>query len=173
MATGMAGTQGGQHGVGQFGHIGHIAGAQTGRGAIGRNSTTGRTTSLMSSHMIDRMTQFIGSEVVAVKAMVGTYFVDVPATDTGIALLQFANGVHATLQHCGHRIGRVREGLGHRLVGEILLVGVEGRLDVQTAAEDERLAVLLEEVGPDGLHEPGVLVGDRVGNRRGDELRRM
>src|SRR5436309_2298037 len=36
------------------------------------------------SHMIDRMTLFVGSQVVAVKAMVGTYFVDVPATDTGM-----------------------------------------------------------------------------------------
>jgi predicted dehydrogenase len=51
--------------------------------------------------MIDRMTMFIQSRVVAVKAMVGTHFVEHPATDTGMALLQFANGVHATLQHCG------------------------------------------------------------------------
>src|SRR5262249_36728304 len=56
-------------------------------------------------HMIDRMSQFIGSRVVAVKAMVGTYFVDVPATDTGVAILQFANGVYATLQHCGYTNG--------------------------------------------------------------------
>jgi phthalate 4,5-cis-dihydrodiol dehydrogenase len=56
-------------------------------------------------HMIDRMTQFISSQVVAVKAMVGTYFVDVPATDTGMAILQFANGVYATLHHCGYTNG--------------------------------------------------------------------
>jgi phthalate 4,5-cis-dihydrodiol dehydrogenase len=78
------------------------------------------------SHMIDRMTQFIGSEVVAVKAMVGTYFVDVPATDTGIALLQFANGVHATLQHCGYRIGKGVE----RFEGE--LTGTDGQLRLTT-----------------------------------------
>jgi phthalate 4,5-cis-dihydrodiol dehydrogenase len=55
------------------------------------------------SHMIDRMTMFIGSEVVAVKAMVGTYFFDQPATDAGMAILQFRNGVYATLAHAGYR----------------------------------------------------------------------
>jgi predicted dehydrogenase len=78
------------------------------------------------SHMIDRMCQFIGSEVVAVKAMVGTYFVDVPATDTGIALLQFTNGVHATIQHCGYQIGRAVE----RFEGEI--TGTDGQLRLTT-----------------------------------------
>jgi phthalate 4,5-cis-dihydrodiol dehydrogenase len=56
-------------------------------------------------HMIDRMMMFIGRDVIAVKAMVGTHFVDVPATDTGMALLEFAGGVHATLQHCGYTNG--------------------------------------------------------------------
>jgi phthalate 4,5-cis-dihydrodiol dehydrogenase len=55
------------------------------------------------SHMIDRMTMFIGSDVVAVKAMVGTYFFDQPATDAGLAFLQFRNGVCATLAHAGYR----------------------------------------------------------------------
>jgi phthalate 4,5-cis-dihydrodiol dehydrogenase len=78
------------------------------------------------SHMIDRMTTFIGSEIIAVKAMVGTYFVDVPATDTGIALLQFRNGVHATVHHCGYRAGQGVE----RFEGEI--TGVEGQLRFTT-----------------------------------------
>jgi phthalate 4,5-cis-dihydrodiol dehydrogenase len=56
-------------------------------------------------HMIDRMLMFIGGEVVGVKAMVGTFFVDVPATDTGVALLEFASGSHATIQHCGYNNG--------------------------------------------------------------------
>jgi predicted dehydrogenase len=55
------------------------------------------------SHMIDRMTFFIGSDVVAVKAMVGTRFFDQPCTDHGVALLQYANGVYATLVHAGYR----------------------------------------------------------------------
>jgi predicted dehydrogenase len=55
------------------------------------------------SHMIDRMTLFIGSDVVAVKAMVGTYFFDQPTTDAGMAILQFRNGVYATLAHAGYR----------------------------------------------------------------------
>ena len=78
------------------------------------------------SHMIDRMTMFAGSKVAAVKAMVGTYFVDVPATDTGVALLQFANGVHATLQHCGYQTGKGVE----RFEGEI--TGTEGQLKFTT-----------------------------------------
>lgn len=55
------------------------------------------------AHMIDRMTFFAGSEVVAVKAMVGARFFDQPCTDCGVALLQFANGVYATLVHAGYR----------------------------------------------------------------------
>lgn len=78
------------------------------------------------SHMIDRMMMFIGSPVVAVKAMVGTYFVDVPATDTGIALLQFENGVHATIQHCGYQLGQAVE----RFEGEI--TGTAGQLRFTT-----------------------------------------
>jgi phthalate 4,5-cis-dihydrodiol dehydrogenase len=72
------------------------------------------------SHMIDRMTMFTGSRVVAVKAMVGTYFVDVPATDTGVAILQFENGVHANIQHCGFIQGV------DQFQGEI--TGTEGQL---------------------------------------------
>jgi phthalate 4,5-cis-dihydrodiol dehydrogenase len=55
------------------------------------------------AHMIDRMTFFTGSEVVAVKAMVGTYFFDQPATDAGLALLQFASGACAAIAHAGYR----------------------------------------------------------------------
>jgi predicted dehydrogenase len=55
------------------------------------------------SHMIDRMTTFTGSEVVAVKAMVGAYFFDQPATDAGIAILQFRNGVYTTIAHAGYK----------------------------------------------------------------------
>jgi predicted dehydrogenase len=68
------------------------------------------------------MTMFIGSEITAVKAMVGTYFVEVPATDTGIALLQFQNGVHATVHHCGYRTGKGVE----RFEGEI--TGTQGQV---------------------------------------------
>jgi predicted dehydrogenase len=55
------------------------------------------------SHMIDRMIFFTGSDVVAVKAMVGTYFFDQPATDAGLALLQFRSGAYATIVHAGYR----------------------------------------------------------------------
>ncbi|MCL6650212.1 MAG: hypothetical protein K6U89_18020, partial [Chloroflexi bacterium] len=43
------------------------------------------------------------SDVVAVKAMVGAYFFDQPATDAGMAILQFRNGVYAALAHAGYR----------------------------------------------------------------------
>jgi predicted dehydrogenase len=87
-------------------------------------------------HMIDRMLMFIGSEVVGVKAMVGTYFVDVPATDTGVAILEFANGSHATIQHCGYNNGVDRfEGeitgtaAQLRLTGGQLWISREGRYE--------------------------------------------
>ncbi len=78
------------------------------------------------SHMIDRMTMFIRSEIIAVKAMVGTHFVDVPATDTGIALLQFRNGVHATVHHCGYQAGKAFERF------ECEITGTEGQLRFTT-----------------------------------------
>jgi phthalate 4,5-cis-dihydrodiol dehydrogenase len=54
-------------------------------------------------HMIDRLRMFVGSEVVAVKAMVGSFFHNLPTTDAGLALLQFQNGVYATIAHAGYR----------------------------------------------------------------------
>lgn len=56
------------------------------------------------SHMIDRLTFFIDSDVVAVKAKVGNPFYGL-STDMGMAFLQFANGVSATIAHAGYRDG--------------------------------------------------------------------
>jgi predicted dehydrogenase len=65
---------------------------------------------------------FIGSEVVAVKAQVGNFVHGLPTTDTGMALLQFANGVYATIAHVGYRDGCGVE----RFEAEI--TGVEGQI---------------------------------------------
>jgi predicted dehydrogenase len=72
------------------------------------------------SHMIDRLTFFLGSDVVAVKACVGNPIFGHPATDMGIAFLQFASGVCATIMHAGYRDGVMR------FEGEI--TGTEGQL---------------------------------------------
>ncbi len=72
------------------------------------------------SHMIDRLTFFTGSEVVAVKAKIGSPFFGLSATDMGVAYLDFANGVPATIMHAGFR-----EGV-NRFEAEI--TGTEGQL---------------------------------------------
>jgi predicted dehydrogenase len=56
-------------------------------------------------HMIDRLRLLIGSDVVAVKADVGNRIHGLSATDMGLAFLQFADGVHATIAHVGYRDG--------------------------------------------------------------------
>jgi predicted dehydrogenase len=57
------------------------------------------------SHMIDRLTFFVDSRVAAVKARVGSPFYGLSATDMGVAFLDFANGVPATIAHAGYREG--------------------------------------------------------------------
>lgn len=71
-------------------------------------------------HMIDRTTFFVDSEVVAVKALVGSPFYGLSATDLGLAFLQFDNGVCATLAHTGYRDGVERF--------EAEVTGTEGQL---------------------------------------------
>jgi predicted dehydrogenase len=74
------------------------------------------------AHMIDRLRMFVGSEVVAVKAFVGSSIHNLPTTDAGLALLQFADGVYATITHAGYR-----DGCGvDRFEAEI--TGVEGQI---------------------------------------------
>jgi len=60
--------------------------------------------SMNGSHMIDRLCFFLDSHVVAVKARVGNPIFGL-STDMGVALLEFANGVHATIMHAGYRDG--------------------------------------------------------------------
>jgi predicted dehydrogenase len=73
------------------------------------------------SHMIDRLCLFLGSEVVAVKAKVGNPIFGL-STDMGIAFLEFAGGVCATIAHAGYRDGV------NRFEAEI--TGTEGQLKV-------------------------------------------
>jgi len=72
------------------------------------------------SHMIDRLLQFAGRPVAAVKARVGSPVFGLAATDSGIAFLEFAGGPAATIMHCGYRDGVTRF--------EAELTGTEGQL---------------------------------------------
>lgn len=74
------------------------------------------------SHMIDRMLFFTGSSVVSVKAKVGSPVFGLSATDAGMAYLEFASGVSATLAHVGYRDGVNRF--------EAELTGTEGQLRI-------------------------------------------
>lgn len=73
-------------------------------------------------HLINRMMFFTGSDVVAVKAYVGSPFFGFSAQDAAMALLHFANGVYATIISTGHKTGVTR------FEGEI--TGTEGMLKV-------------------------------------------
>ena len=50
-------------------------------------------------HLIDRCCFWVGSPVVAVKATIGSRFYEFSADDVAMAMLQFENGVYATLIH--------------------------------------------------------------------------
>ena len=72
------------------------------------------------SHMIDRLTFFFDSRIVAVKACVGSPFYGHSATDMGVAFLQFESGACATIMHAGYRDGVMRF--------EAEITGTEGQL---------------------------------------------
>jgi predicted dehydrogenase len=72
------------------------------------------------SHMIDRLTYLLGSDVAAVKAKIGSPVFGLSATDMGMAFLDFAGGACATIQHVGYRDGV------NRFEAEI--TGTEGQL---------------------------------------------
>ena len=55
------------------------------------------------AHMIDRLTYILDSDVVAVKAFVGTRYNDIKADDAALAFLQLARGVPCTISHTGFR----------------------------------------------------------------------
>jgi phthalate 4,5-cis-dihydrodiol dehydrogenase len=55
------------------------------------------------AHMIDRLTYILNSDVVAVKAFVGTRYNEIKADDAALAYLQLANGVPCTIAHTGFR----------------------------------------------------------------------
>ena len=71
------------------------------------------------SHMIDRLSFVLGDRVASVKARVGNPTFG-RSTDMGMAFLQFAGGVGATIQHAGYRRGV------QRFEGEV--IGTEGHL---------------------------------------------
>lgn len=62
-------------------------------------------------HMIDRLLWHIGSHVTAVKAMNGNpVFPEIPADDTAMAFLEFANGVVVTISRIAYRTGITQYG---------------------------------------------------------------
>lgn len=73
-------------------------------------------------HMIDRLCFFLDSEVVAVKATIGSPVFGLSATDMGAAFLQFASGVCAQITHVGYRDGV------NRFEAEV--TGTEGQLKI-------------------------------------------
>lgn len=68
------------------------------------NSKGGGMWAMNGSHMIDRLCFLLDSQVTAVKARVGNPVFGL-STDMGIAYLDFACGVSATIQHLGYRDG--------------------------------------------------------------------
>ena len=59
-------------------------------------------------HLIDRSCWWTGSRVVAVKALVDSRFFEFSADDVAMAMLQFENGVYATLIHVWWKTGGTR-----------------------------------------------------------------
>lgn len=56
-------------------------------------------------HFIDRLMMLAGSRIVAVKALVGSFFNSYPSDDGTLAFFQFANGAAGTLALTGHYSG--------------------------------------------------------------------
>ena len=76
-------------------------------------------------HMLDRLTWLIGSPITAVRAWVSNPMVGQNTDDTGLAWLDFANGVHATLHHTGYP----QEGPERN---EVEIIGTEASMRVAT-----------------------------------------
>jgi predicted dehydrogenase len=55
------------------------------------------------AHMIDRTCWVLDSDVVSVRAWIGSPFHHLPADDACMAFLQLRNGLHATIVHAGYR----------------------------------------------------------------------
>ncbi|MGV3723830.1 MAG: Gfo/Idh/MocA family protein, partial [Actinomycetota bacterium] len=85
------------------------------------DSKGGGMWAMNGSHMIDRLCFMLESEVVAVKAKVGNPVFGL-STDMGVAYLDFACGVSATIQQVGYRDGV------NRFDAEI--TGTEGQIKV-------------------------------------------
>lgn len=57
------------------------------------------------AHMIDRTCYVLDTQVVAVKAWIGSPIHEIAADDANMALLQLANGQYATIVHAGYKQG--------------------------------------------------------------------
>lgn len=85
------------------------------------DSKGGGMWSMNGSHLIDRLCFLLDSQVTAVKARVGNPVFGL-SSDLGVAYLDFACGISATIQHVGYRDGV------NRFDAEI--TGTEGQLKV-------------------------------------------
>lgn len=81
-------------------------------------------------HMLDRLTWLMGSPITAVRAWVSNPMVGQNTDDTGLAWLDFANGIHATVHHTGYP----QEGPERN---EVEIVGTLA--SVRVATRDDRL----------------------------------
>jgi len=57
------------------------------------------------AHMLDRVAYIVDSRIVAVKAYIGNPIYKLQADDSNMALVQFANGIYATIIHSGWQKG--------------------------------------------------------------------
>jgi predicted dehydrogenase len=85
------------------------------------DSKGGGMWAMNGSHMIDRLSFLLDSEVVAVRARIGNPIFGL-STDMGSAFLEFASGITATVAHAGYRDGV------NRFHAEI--TGTEGQLKI-------------------------------------------
>jgi predicted dehydrogenase len=75
-------------------------------------------------HQVDRLLRLVGSHVVSVKGKVSNEIFSYSAADSGIAIVEFENGVYATIMHAGYRNGVERF--------ETLLTGSEGSIHLKS-----------------------------------------
>jgi predicted dehydrogenase len=112
-------------------------------------TTGGGMWPMNGAHMLDRLSFFLESRIRSVRARVGNPIYGLPATDTGLAFLEFETGVCATIMHAGFRDGVDRF--------EAEITGAEGQLRVSgrslwrsRAGQWQEIAVPAPEAVPGG-----------------------
>ncbi|MDA0838358.1 MAG: Gfo/Idh/MocA family oxidoreductase [Planctomycetota bacterium] len=75
-------------------------------------------------HQVDRLLRLVGSHVVSVKGKVSNEIFSYSAADSGIAIVEFENGLYANILHIGYRNGVERF--------ESLLTGSKGSIHLES-----------------------------------------